>query len=379
MKPAVVLNTFDRPEAFSRLLRSLSNADIEPGTELVISIDGGGALRKDTIQIARSFEWQHGPSKVVEQEHLGLVAHFRACGDLVSELGAIVLLEDDLVVGNNFLRFAADALGHVDGDPRVAGISLSTPWFDGFRHMPFEPLLDGTAAIFAKVPWFHGMAWTPEQWMSHRAGLDAPQVSLPDAFAELDDDEWFPDAVRQLVADDRWYMLSRHAHAVNFGDAGVHFAQQTSVFQQPLVGGLWCDSRLPSLDDDCVVPYDEYMEPDARWLSPRVPELAGLDVVFDLKGVRRTEDIDAEWVVTSKPSRCPVRQWGSVMRPLEQNLLSTVAGESLTLCRVGDVAQGPKAGRAAERTVALHGDRGRSRACWPRFVIEFCGRGLDDD
>ena len=329
------------------------------GTELVISVDGGGARRDEMLSLASGFVWTHGPSKVIERDDLGLVEHFRACGDLVDDLGAVVMLEDDLVVGPDFLVFAAAALEHTSCDDRVAGISLSTPRFDGFRHAPFQPMIDGTDGVYAKVPWFHGMAWTPDQWRSHRGGADAPLVKLPRAFSALDDAEWFPEAVRSLVASDRWYLLARDAHVVNFGDAGVHFETPTTTFQRPLAQRAPSHLEFADLDDGCVVPYDEYMEPDARWLAPMVDALNELEVTIDLRGTRGPGDFETEWVVTSRPCREAVHEWGSVMHPLEQNLLAGVSGTDLVLCRAADVADGPRADSVARRTVERHASHGR--------------------
>jgi len=382
MKPAVVVNAFNRPESLDRLLRTLRLCDTRDGTDLVISVDGGGSRRREVLAVAKTFAWTAGASKVIEQDDLGLVAHFRACGDLVEELGPIVLLEDDLVVGPNALRFAEAALDFTDGDDKVAGVSLSVPWFDGFRHLRFEPLLDGSDAIYAKLPWFHGMAWTQRQWRRHRVGAAADSdTSLPGAFSELGNNEWFPDAVRDLVADDSWYLLSRAAHAVNFGDAGTHFTSGTEFFQQPIMGGRFEAPRFLGRDDPAVVPYDEYLEPDGRWLANHVDVLVGLDVSLDLRGVRQPDAVTTEWVVTSRPSTVPVGQWGSVMHPLEQNLISDVPGTDLTLCLTQHMSTGPTADRAAEQTVFGHGHHGRPpgvRGAMRRAVLRALDRRSDE-
>ncbi|MBN4047591.1 hypothetical protein JYT71_01135 [Acidimicrobiaceae bacterium AH-315-P05] len=360
MSIAVVVNAFNRPLALARLLRGLSECEAPDGTELVISVDGGGSRRTEVLAVANGFDWEGRSAKVIEQDDCGLVGHFRRCGDMVDELGPIVLLEDDLVVGPTALRFAEVALDFTADDERVAGVCLSTPWFDGFRHQRFEPLLDGSAAVYLKVPWFHGMAWTPEQWHRHRVGADVDAgIELPLAFSDLGGDEWFPDATRALIEHDNWYLAARKAHAVNFGDVGTHFDEGTAFFQQPLVQGSFRSPVLLHLDDPDVVPYDEYLEPDSRWLAGRVKALSGLDVTIDLRGVRSPRSITTEWVVTSRPSSNPLTQWGAAMVPLEQNLISDVAGESLTLCRTADMSTGKSADRWAELTVLRHAHRGR--------------------
>jgi len=371
---AVVVNAYDRPRSLARLLTGLRECEAPARIEVVISVDGGGANRGEVLAVANGFEWQGRPAKVIEQDDHGLVGHFRRCGDMVDELGPVVLLEDDLVVGPTALRFAEAALDFTASDDRVAGICLSTPLFDGFRHHRFEPLVDDSAAVYLKIPWFHGMAWTPEQWHRHRVGANVDStVELPPAFADLGFDEWFPDATRGLIAQDNWYLAARRARAVNFGDAGTHFSEATGSFQQPLVQGSFRAPVLLDLDDPDVVPYDEYLEPDGRWLAGRVQALAGLDVSIDLRGVRSPPSITTEWVVTSRPSSRPVSQWGAEMVPLEQNLISEVPGKALTLCRTADMSIGKAADRWAELTVLRHAHRGRPpgiRGALRRRVIE---------
>ena len=360
MIPTVVINTFARPDSFNRLLRSLECCDAPDGTNVVISIDGGAQHPEPTRSLADGFHWTAGKVQVREQEDLGLVGHFRYCGDLTTEFGPVVLLEDDLVIGPQALRFAAAALEHTESDDRIAGVSLSLPWFDGFRHLPFEPMLDGTDTVFARLPWFHGMAWTPKQWARHRGGADVAQSTpLPPTFATLDADEWFPDAVRALVEHDHWFLLPRTAHALNFGEPGVHFDTTTSMFQQPLVHGTFAQPRLGTLDALDVVPYDEYLEPDPRWISARIDGLDGLDVTIDLRGLRPPKTITTEFVVTTRSTSAAIRSWGAQMHPLEQNLISNVTGTAISLARTEHLIDDNRSRRRSEFINVTHAFRGK--------------------
>src|SRR5690606_5675622 len=116
---------------------------------LVISIDRGGDQFTAVVAEAEQFAWPFGEKRVLVRERpLGLVAHVFACGDLVDEFGAIILLEDDLVVSPMVYRYAASALAFYANEPRVAGISLNALWFHGITHQPFTPYLDDGDVFF---------------------------------------------------------------------------------------------------------------------------------------------------------------------------------------------------------------------------------------
>src|SRR5690606_21918640 len=131
--------------------------------------------------------------------------HFVACADLVERLGAIVLLEDDLVVSSRFHAWAAGVLAAYADEPRVALACLYGLWFNGYTGDPFVPLEDGADSFFARVPYTAGLAFTAAQWARLRPALvgPAPIAPHPDmhpAFLALGRDEWFPRAARALTA-----------------------------------------------------------------------------------------------------------------------------------------------------------------------------------
>ena len=360
LSPAtVVIAAHARPPSLARLLASLDRAHHDDKTDLVISIDGGAPLETQVLDAARSFHWPHGSCDVVHRPRLGLVDHFLACGDLTEERGPIVLLEDDLVVGPGYHRWATLALACAEGQADVAGVCLSAPWFDGYRHLPFEPIDDGSSGFYAQVPWFHGMAWTPRQWKEYRAHVTPKGTPLHRHFDKLTSTEWFPEFTRYLVATNRYYLLPRVAHATNWCDPGEHFSRPSDFFQVPISLGTR-PPLSPLLVEEALAVYDDHMELDAERLKSLCPSLDRYDLAVDLLGVRDLSRLDTEWVITTKPARRIERSWGATMRPLPMNLAYDVSGSDIHLAPTADVIAGPIAERRSRSVLVRHHHRGRS-------------------
>lgn len=358
--PAIVIAAHNRPESLQRLLSSLRSAEIASGTDLTLSIDGGGQREAEVVALAEAFGWEHGPSRVVVHDPpLGLVDHFYWCGDRTGLHDRVILLEDDLVVGPSFQRWASDALDATDNDARIAGVCLAAPWFDGYRHLPFEPIADGSDGFYAQVPWFHGMAWTDRMWGHFRERPNDSDVSIHASFEQLAPDEWFPDALRYLVGARRYYLFPRTAHATNTGAAGTHFDNDSDFFQVPLAFGLVGPSRILGLESALAI-YDDHMEPTAASVRSLVPELNDLDFTVDLLAVRDPATISTPLLLTTRPVNRQIRQWGASMHPLVANLAFDVAGDAISLGRRDDVDMSRRGAEIAYAKLIDHVERGRT-------------------
>lgn len=367
--PLIVVMAYNRPASLARLLASMAAADIDGNTDVIISIDGGGSNRDAVAAVASEFRWPNGDVEIRQHKRLGLVGHFHRCGDLTGDHGSVVLLEDDLVVGPNFHRWATEALTAASVDDRVAGVCLAAPWFDGYRHLPFEPLLDGSAGLYLQIPWFHGMAWTDDMWSRYRRWLEerpAPEreaVAIHRAFAALDEDEWFPDAVRYLADSGRYYLLPRQATVSNTGAAGQHFAQPSDFFQVPIQLGQAGPWSITGLDRSLAV-YDDHMEPTAAVVKRLCPELDRYDLTVDLLGVRDPGSIRTEHVLTIRPVATSILTWGTSMRPMAMNLVGSLApvdrpGGLISLAETRHVRTGRLADLITRERVMNYGARGR--------------------
>jgi hypothetical protein len=340
--PAIVVNAYNRPTALARLLNSLQQA-VYPATAevpLVISIDHGGDREVQTL--AEGFAWPHGTKTVIVQaQHLGLVQHFLACGDLTQRYEAIVYLEDDLTVSPVFYAYAAQVLSFYQHDDRIAGLSLFGLWFNGYTQQPFMPLPDGSDAFFVQVPYTQGLAFKAAQWARFAAWRQSPLAAAPatmplhEAWSRFDREDWFPLLARFVITTDRYFVFPRVSHTTGWGDAGTHFSQASRFFQLPL------QRRKTGYDfktlDEADAVYDSFFELHPDRLNRLTDQLRGYDCTIDLYATKSRVNLRAAHVLTSRHCRNPIVSFGKTAWPIEMNVVERVPGVEISLCRVEDV------------------------------------------
>lgn len=329
VRPLIVVAAYSRPAALQRLLLSL-NAAYYPaeGAKVLISIDGGGS--KDVVDVARQFEFRHGPVEIVARtENIGLRKHILWCGDQALSYGSVIVLEDDLLVDPYFYRYACDALAAYSDEERVAGIALYSPRYNEFSGLPFEALFNGASVYFSQVPCSWGQAWSAAQWSSFRdwysttpeasiSGIDA----LPLVTRGWPDSSWKKFFSAYLVCSNGLFVYPYHSYTTNCSDpGGVHIRTGTRRFQVPL--GL--PNRVPeslafpSFDDGGIV-YDAFLEPKPDlleyWLG--LPE-ASMSV--DLYGTKPLALLTQRpLVLTSRPAKRALKHFPLAYRPIEANV-----------------------------------------------------------
>ena len=346
MKPGIVVVAYNRPIALRRLLQSLQSLVILPGeatVPLVISIDAGGDQVAQVLAVAEQFAWTFGEKRIIVRERpYGLVKHVFACGDLVDEFGAIILLEDDLVVSPMAYRYAADALDFYADDPQIAGISLNALWFHGITHEPFTPYLDNGDVFFMQIAWFQGQVYTQKQWAAFRRWRETavPTITVADRMHELFQTfpatDWFPLKTKYLVQTDRFYVFPRESLSTNFGDSGTH-VRGTSFFQVPLQTRR-ANFRFQSLTGSVAV-YDSFQEMLPERVNRLTDQFVGYDFTMDLHGTRSLTNIPTEFVLTTQAMRQPLVTFGLEQRPLIANVINQQPGTGISFGRTANLDQ----------------------------------------
>jgi hypothetical protein len=363
--PAIVIPTYARAHALERLLAGLSLAAIPPGVTLVFSVDplpeGSGNARA-VRRLADDFVWPQGEKRViVHDRHLGLVGNIAFCGELSTEFGAIVLLEEDLVVAPQFYAFAVAALRCYGDDPRIAGISLNQQWFNGFTLQPFIPLPDAFDAYFLQLATPQGQVYTAAQWQRFADWwAEMPPRALEavhDSFSRFPPSDWLAANASYLAETDRYYVYPRESLTTNFGDKGTHLRQQTAMFQVPLRLGHR-DLCLGTLDASVAV-YDAFFELLPDRLNRLTGALRDFDYDVDLYACKSARHLRAPFVLTTRRGRRPLKTFGRAQLPLEANVIDGVPGTGLTLYRREDVDTGRMAALAARQHNDLAFARGR--------------------
>jgi hypothetical protein len=340
LSPAIVCLGYNRPASLDRLLRSLSMARYsEAAVTLVISLDHGGDA--ECLRMAERFDWQAGPKRVLTRTtRAGLRRHVLECGDLTEEFGAIVMLEDDIVVAPGFHQYATEALNFYADITDVAGIALYSHRMSFAANLPFIPLQTGYDAFFLQFPASWGQAWTAAQWRGFRNWLDAsddPRVhpDLPENVRRWPATSWVKTFASYCLHEGRTWVYPYASYTTNFADAGFHVREGSSVYQVPLTlecGGVFRFPRPVATPAD----YDAHFENRSTFVAEAVG-IDPADFECDLYGVKPLGPPRRRYLATSRPTRSSLFATDMVYKPLELNLLYRPAGGDIRIAERGAV------------------------------------------
>jgi len=325
----IVVVAYNRPESFSRLLRSLNTSIYHRDVDLLISIDGGIENRK-VAEIANKFDWKYGVKKVIVHEHnIGLKNHILKSCDLSQDHDGIIVLEDDLLVSPVFYSYAQQAFDYYRNDSSVAGIALYTHSFNETASLPFTPIQDHSDVFFMQVPCSWGTLWTKDQWKQFKGWMD--QDTLPDRSKEIvlpgdvltwPESSWKKKFFKYIIKANKYIVYPRVSLTTNFGDKGKHMIQN-QVFQVPFRYG---DKKYDFIDaDNSIAKYDAFCEILPETINFFNNNLSLYDYCVDLYGMKPKE-ILKDIILTSKPTNKKLASFPKNMIPLETNMFYNLIG-----------------------------------------------------
>lgn len=336
----IVAVTFDRPRSFVRLFESLLRADYAgESVDLLVSIDGGPRSEGTEAAIGQ-LDWPHGKCLVRRMpENYGLRRHILHCGDESVHYDAIILLEDDIVVGPGFYRFARWASRQYSNDDRVAGISLYAPAFNEMAALPFTPApsCHPVYALQSAQSW--GQCWTKAMWAGFRHWYDASANTLqnaadmPDQIYSWPESSWKKYAMKYLVRTGRTWVYPFVSHSTNCSEVGTHNRQQTALFQVP-VAENWTEAPNAPIDE--LVHYDVYFERQNAPLAAEIASEADGPVLLDLYGTRQEVIGPANLLTVRQLRRQPKASLGLNFRPHEVNAALATPGADAALYHIAD-------------------------------------------
>jgi hypothetical protein len=277
--PAIVVAAWRRPRALKRLLESLLQADYPAGEiTLILSLDGGADA--GSVALAQAFSFPAGRCEVVlHPENLGVREHILWCGDLSRRFGSVIVLEEDVLVGPAFFRYAVAGLAAYRGVPQVGAVALYAPEFNEIARLPFVPADNGCDAYFMQFPCSSGQAWDAPLWNEFRKWLEGSgsltTAAIPPYVAGWPDSSWKKWFAAWLVETGRFVVYPYRSHTTNCSDpGGMHVSNQFQPDVQVALSGSpaamkW---RFPSAHFPPEIAYDAYMEPCGalpRWLVAR--------------------------------------------------------------------------------------------------------------
>ncbi len=327
---AIVVVGYNRPDSMRRILDSLKMAEYnEKDIPLVISIDHSG--NEEVLEAANQFSWSHGPKRVIAHpERLGLRRHIISCGDLTKEYGAVMILEDDLYVSPDFYHYASQTLKYYGEDARIAGISLNTRKELLESPYPFYPLHTGYDVFFQQFASSWGQVWNVRMWEDFKAWYENHQtlpksVYVPRTILNYPETSWAKFYQTYVVEENKYYVFSYDSLTTNFGDAGEHFAHNSSAFQSVLFYGKK-EYRLPEFEQG--VKYDIYGEPVGLGVYLGIPDK---ELTCDLWGRKQEASYRRYLLTCCKRPYKQICQYSMCMKPMELNIIRNITGEGIYL------------------------------------------------
>lgn len=292
--------------------------------------------------MADNFTFEGTVEVLHRRENLGLREHILKCGDLALDHGAVIVLEDDLVVSTDYYKFACEAASYYDDSERIAGVALYSPAVNELAWLPFVPMYNGSSGYLMQVPCSWGQVWTGSQWKKFRVWYNAnvdlglhDVVGLPAEAADWPASSWKKYFYAYLIRKGLYFFYPYSSYTTNCSDGGgVHIKNGTDLFQVALVAkqsALQPSRFLPWQQHS--VKYDAYMEPEAEEMF-RALGLTREELAVDFYGTKPMRDIGGcLWVLTSRTQRNWGRSFALKYKPFEKIYLGEIQQEGSEIPR----------------------------------------------
>ncbi len=337
MKPAIVVVGYNRPQSMKRLLDSIGKAKY-PSTDipLIVSIDESD--RSDEVeQVARDFDWKYGTLHIRRfSERQGLRKHIIQCGDYSETYGAVIILEDDLVVAEDFYIYTCRAHDVYGEDDRICGVSLYSYAVNVFTHFCFYPAPSADDVFLGDMVVTWGQSWNLRQWRAFKEWYTEHEDALPSVNPKMPRDisnwtrSWGRYFASFMVDKGVSYIYPYRSRTTCFSDYGEHYKSfvPLTFVQVPLMQG--CPSEYKMSDYEQLVHYDIFYE---RVLNKNhsVCGIPGSEICMDLNNMK-TSAQGKKYVLTNEPvQHKKIASFALTMRPICMNVLEEIPGDQLHL------------------------------------------------
>ena len=335
MKPAIVVVAYNRSGSLRRLLDSIQNAVFNyDDVPLIISIDKA-ENDNGVFDVADSFYWEHG-EKIIRRFEVrqGLRKHVIQCGDLSEKYGAVIILEDDLVVSPGFYQYVTEALDFYKDEYWMSGIALYSHEWNGYARRFFQPIVDEYDAYLGQFSITWGQCWTKKNWTQFRKWYDKHNDQLgynnllPDGINRWSEESWGRYFISYMVENDLYYVIPRIALSTNCSEVGQHAGIKDNNHQVRLM--TTCKRNYCFPDFETALKYDVYFENvNLKYYLDSSLVKEGVDI--DLNGHGR-DNVDNRYVLTTRPmDYLAIKTYGIQYRPIDMNIIEAVSGSGIFL------------------------------------------------
>ena len=334
IKPAIVIVAYDRTDSLRRLLNSIESAmySVDDIT-LIISIDWSEKLN-EVKALADGFCWNHGTKLVRSFEsNQGLRKHVLACGDLSEKYGAVIVIEDDLVVAEDFYNYAYSAVNYYNGESNITGIALYSHCWNAHANLPFQPVKSVYDTYIAQffVSW--GQVWSYSHWKKFRdwygKNQKLPRTSeiIPDVILGWPETSWGKYFAYYMASNNLYFVIPYNSMSTNYHEAGVHSKGASSTHHVPLQHGIKEYSFVPFNES---VKYDIFFE---RIFENGLEDYSVKpeDLVVDLNGYRHIPSKKRYFLSSGEYDYPIIAKYGMKLRPIDENIVRQCEGNAIFL------------------------------------------------
>ena len=331
--PVIVIAAYRRSHSLKRLLHSVENAVYKQNdVTLIISIDHH-ADNGDVIRCAEEFHWTHG-NKIIKthEKNLGLRRHLIECGDYALEYGAVIILEDDVLVSPAFYEYAKAAHNYYDTDERIAGISLYSHEWNDYAGKKYQPVQNNGDAYFGQFSCTRGESWTAKQWSAFKnwyadhQEIKCDELLPPPVYGWRE--SWGKFFLRYIIESGKFYVIPYQAVSTVYGDVGVHATIPELEVQVSLYWGNKDYSFVPFEDGKH---YDVFFENiELRKILAKRFDISEEEICIDLYALPKRKYGKKRYVLTTRKMNCRVlAQYDLNLRPHDANVLLDMEGNGI--------------------------------------------------
>ena len=310
-------------------------AELPNDVELVFHYHKGAS--KEVIQLVEDYNWRFGSKRIIQNtENIGLENSLLHCGGLSKEYEAVIILEDDLVVGKWFYRFALNAIQMANQLENVGGIGLYKHSFNpitGYKQH-FIQHENGFVLLKKAITW--GQVFTKKQWENFEEWKDKKsdfQLESPTYMNHYGADNWELQFNAYLHASKKYFLIPNKAHTSNSGLKGTHHnsSLDSGVFHVELDQSFHFQELNTKSNPIQFNPHFEIEYTSLLSLLPENHPLNGHNFKCDLNGSLRKEEMeDGLWLTTRKTTQ-PIMTFGLSTKPAEHSVIMGLEGNDIAL------------------------------------------------
>lgn len=169
MNAPVVVFAYNRPDHLRKTLDALARNPEAVSTDVTVMVDGpknksGATLQAKVIAAAKAFDGSFKTLSVnASGQNKGLAASvIQGADSVLRKHGRVIVVEDDAVTADNFLRFMNDALDFYRDDPTVWSVGGYTVPVDLPENYPHEVIKTRRVSSYAWGTWLD--RWEKTDW-----------------------------------------------------------------------------------------------------------------------------------------------------------------------------------------------------------------------